>query len=156
MPETTKATATDAELILRIYDLRREEKIRKARDWFGGEFWPNSFEDVQRLMGDFENPANVYFRQVLSYWDMACALVLHGTVNPSLFYDTNGEVAFVYCKMKPFIQQMRQTMNAPEFMANTERLCESTPEWRERVNRMTGNIAHFREMREQQKRTKAA
>ncbi len=150
MPETTKATATDAELILKLYDLRREQKMRKAREWYGGQFWPESFEEIQQLMMGFDKEENAYFRQVLSYWDMACSLVLHGTLDPNLFFDTNGEGAFVYTKLKPFISQMRAAFNAPEFCASMERLFESTPEWRQRISRMETNLAHFREVRKKQ------
>ncbi len=150
MPETTKATATDAELILKLYDLRREQKMRKAREWYGGQFWPESFEEVQQVMMSFDKEENAYLRQVLSYWDMACSLVLHGTLDSNLFFDTNGEGTFVYTKIKPFIPQLRTAFNAPEFCASMEGLFESTPEWRQRISRMETNLAHFREMRKQQ------
>jgi hypothetical protein len=156
MPDTPKATTADAELILRLYDLRREEKMRKARDWMAGEFWPTTFEEMQRLTGQYGTPENAYFRQVTSYWEMACALVLHGALDPGLFFDTNGEVYFVYAKVKPFIPQMRAMVNSPEYMAQTERLLEGTPEGRERVNRMQENLKRFREMREQQRKSQKA
>ncbi len=156
MPETTKATPTDAELILRLYDLRREEKMRKARNWYGGEFWPNSFEDVQKVFMNFEKEDNAYLRQVTSYWDMACSLVLHGSVNEDLFFDTTGEGVFVYCKLKPYIQQLRTAFNAPEFLLSMEKLFESTPKWRERVNRVSANVAHWNEMRQKQSKQTAA
>jgi hypothetical protein len=156
MPDMNKATPTDAELILRLYDLRREEVMRKARNWFGGEFWPDSFEEVQSLLMDYTKQENAYFRQVTSYWEMACSLVLRGALDSGLFHDNGGEGAFVYCKVKPFIQQMRAAMNAPEFLAQMERLFEGTPEWRERVKRMNDNLAHFNEMRKKQTRQTAA
>ncbi len=156
MSETTKATPTDAELILRLYDLRREEKMRKARNWYGGEFWPNSFEDVQKVFMDYQKEENAYLRQVTSYWDMACSLVLHGSVNEDLFFDTTGEGVFVYCKLKPYIQQLRTAFNAPDFLHSMEKLFESSPKWRERVSRVSANIAHWNEMRQKQTKQTAA
>lgn len=151
-----KAIAADAELILRLYDLRREETMRKARQWFGEKFWPKSFEEVQGLFMQWGLQENAYLRQVTSYWDMASALVNRGAIDRGLFYDTNGEGAFVYCKMKPFIAQIRNAMGAPSFLANLEKLMESTPEYRERVQQIEANIKRWTEMQEQQKKGQTA
>ena len=69
--ESTHATAADAELILRLYDLRRETEMRKARNWFAGEFWPHSFSDIEQTMMQFGSPQSRWFGQILSYWNMA-------------------------------------------------------------------------------------
>ena len=148
MADQLKATAADADLVLRLYDLRREAEMRKARKWFTGEFWPKSFEDVQKLMTDFGAQNNAWLRQVCSYWEMAAALVNHGTLNPNLFYDTCGEAWFVFTRMKPFLHDIRAV--APEFMRHLERVTEGTPEGRERVARMQQNFAHWEEMRKKQ------
>jgi hypothetical protein len=149
MPDVANASAADAELILRLYDMRREAEMRKARNWFAAEFWPNSFEDVQKIMLAFGAPQNAWFRQVSSYWDMAAALVNRGALNAALFYDTCGEGYFVYTKMKPFLPQLRTAMNAPEYLRNLEKVVENTPEGRERISRLQQNFARWAQMREQ-------
>src|SRR5574338_34308 len=96
----------DADLILKLYDLRREKVMREARDWFFtfNPQGPQDFMDV--LMGD----KSAYYRMVVSYWDMACSLVTHGAIDPDMFADANGEHLFVYAKLEPFIPALRQAM----------------------------------------------
>lgn len=147
MIETRNAASTDAELILRLYDLRREAEMRKARNWLAMDFWPSSFDELQRIAFNPEIHENRYFRQVCSYWDMACALVLRGTLHQGLFYDTSGEAWFVYAKIKPFLKDMRASFNSPEFLSHVEQLVESTPEGRERLKRIEQNIAQWEQMR---------
>jgi hypothetical protein len=148
MPDTPNATSADAELILRLYDLRRETQMRKARTWFAKDFWPEAFEEIQRIAYDPDLPENHYFRQVCGYWDMACSLVLRGALHPGLFYDTGGEAWFIFAKVKPFLQDMRANFNSPEFLIHMERVLESTQEGRERLARIEQNIARWAEMRE--------
>lgn len=144
------ATATDADLTLRLYDLRRETEMRKARNWFAGEFWPRTFEDLEHTMMQFGSPNSRWLGQVMSYWEMAAALVAHGTFSPALFFDTCHEAWFCYAKMKPFIEEGRRKF-APEFLLNLEKVIEGTPEGRERLRRMEQNIGQFRSMIEERK-----
>ena len=146
--ETAHTTHSDADVALRLYDLRREAEMRKARNWFAGEFWPRSFSELEQLMMQFGSPQNNWFRQVLSYWDMAAAFVVRGSMHPGLFYDTCGEAWFCYAKVKPFIQEARTKMNSPEFAANLERTIEGSAEGRERLQRMQDNIKQFSAMME--------
>jgi hypothetical protein len=96
----------DAELILKLYDLRRESEMRKARTFLGFEFWPNSAEDFAKISsGD----PNRYWRQGISFWSMAADLVLHGALDESLFLDTAGEMFFFFAKFKPFLADIRKT-----------------------------------------------
>ena len=111
MPTENKATTADAQLILQLYDLRREAEMRKARN-FIGSFSPKSFEDVMKVVGAFGNQENAWFRQVYSYWEMAASLVLRGAVNDTLFNDNSGEMYFVFAKIKPFLKQLRETLNS--------------------------------------------
>ena len=140
------ATHQDAELILKLYDLRREPVMRQARDFFA-KFSPTSFEELMAVMGNFESKENAYFRQVLGYWEMAASLIVHGTINAELAADTLHEMNFVYAKLQPFLQQFRQTMKTPEFLQNMEKLIEGTPEGRERLKRMQERMAEFAKMR---------
>src|SRR5215471_4080224 len=136
----SKATAADAELILKLYDLRREATIRKARDFMATQFWPQNFGEFKAVAAAYGTEQNAWFRQVWTYWDMACALVLSGTINEDLFIKTNGEPFFYYAKFKSFIEQARKELNSPEFMANTEEVANRTPEARERVKRLEARI----------------
>ena len=118
--ERTLASAADAEIILRLYELRRETVMRQARAWFGGEFWPLTIEDYNAVANNPRDPHNAYLRQVLSYWEMAAALVLHGAVSADLFLDCNGEGFFVLAKIAPFLDEIRKNM--PTFMSKTTEL----------------------------------
>lgn len=104
------ATYHDAELILKLYDLRRESEMRKARDFLTFEFWPNSIDDIQKTVGAVGTDQNRHFRQTTSFWEMAAQLVLHGTLDENLFVDTApGEMFFLFAKFKPFLTEMRKT-----------------------------------------------
>ena len=149
MADQYKATPAEADLVLRLYDLRREAEMRKARNWFMMEFWPKSFEDLQKVLAAFGTPNNAWFRQVSSYWDMAAALVKHGTLSPALFYDTCGEAWLIFAKMKPFLENIRSTMS-PEYLRSLEGVVEGTPEGRERVARMQQNFVRWAEMRQKE------
>ena len=149
--ETTHATTADAELILRLYDLRREAEMRKARNWFAGEFWPRSFAELEQTMMRFETPQSRWIGQVVSYWEMAAALVIRGALHPGLFYDTCGEAWFYYAKLKPFVQESRKKFS-PEFLVNLEKTIEGSAEGRERLRQVEQHIAQFRAMAEEHKK----
>ena len=106
MAKQKRATAKDAKLILELYDLRREAEMRKARNYFVLQFNPQSAEDAMKVISGFGSDENRWFRQVVSYWEMAASLVLRGTINEELFLDSNGEMFFVYAKMKPFLASL--------------------------------------------------
>jgi hypothetical protein len=145
MTDTRNATAADAELILRLYDLRREPEMRKARNFVSFEFWPSSFEDMKGVLNARGTDENRYCRQACSYWDMACSLVVRGALNADLFYDSNGEAYFLYAKIKPFLKQIREMMS-PEFLVNVERVAESSAQGRERVAAITKRIEGIKAM----------
>ena len=103
----TKATAADAEVILKLYDLRREPEMRKARNWWLVNFWPENAEDFMKIAMSLGSQENNWLRQVGGYWEMAASLVLHGAVKEELFMEPSfcGEMFFIYaqilvCKMK--------------------------------------------------------
>jgi hypothetical protein len=136
------ATTADAELILHLYELRTEECMRKARKYLTFEFSPRSFEDVQKLQSSFGSEENAYYRQVLSYWEMAASFVARGALNVELFSDSAGELFFLYAKFRPFIAQSRE--NNPLFMVNMEKVVNLSKENQDRVERMAVNIANAR------------
>lgn len=110
-----QATYDDANLILRLYELRREETMRKARAWFFG-FTPTKLEDAPPM----GSPENAYVRMVTSYWDMAASFVTKGVLNEELFLETQGEALFVWEKMRPIVPAMRQANSMPAYLANLE------------------------------------
>ena len=135
-----KATAADADLILRLYDMRREPEMRKGRNWLIFEFWPTSWEDVQKIQNARGSDENRYLRQISSYWEMACSLVARGALNAELFADSNGEAWFLYTKLKPYLKQMRETIN-PAMLANVEKVVTGSPAGRKRIVALEERIA---------------
>lgn len=113
-----------ADLILKLYDLRREEKMREARDWMA-TFFPESAGDVMKTMIGAESSA--YYRMVVSYWDMAASLVNHGAIDEQMFLDTNGEAVIVFSKIEPFLEELRTTLGNPNYLINLEMLIMKMP-----------------------------
>jgi hypothetical protein len=118
---------TDAIAILKLYELRREEKMRQARAWFFSDFSPKSAMDIIKLYRAGE-PASANFRTVATYWDMAASLVLNGAIDEKTFLDANGEHIFVYAKIQPFLAEIRQIFNEPEYLIHLETLCQKIPD----------------------------
>src|SRR5580698_6426937 len=118
--ERMLATPADAEIILRLYELRTETEMRKARAWMSGEFWPTTAEEFFAVVSNPDHPHNAHFRQVTTYWDMAAAMVLHGAVSAELFVDCNGEGFYLLAKFAPILDEIR-TRN-PGFLTKTSEL----------------------------------
>ena len=127
-----KPTAADAEVCMKLYDLRRESEMRKARNWFTG-WQPQSYDDFQKVSTDFGSQENSWFRQVISFWEMAASLPLSGAVNSDLFIHWNGEMVFTYVKLKPFLADIRSQLKSPEFLSSMEKYLNSSPALRKRV-----------------------
>ncbi|HYO83188.1 MAG TPA: hypothetical protein VES20_17410 [Bryobacteraceae bacterium] len=126
------ATPQDAELILKLYELRRDEKLREARAWFIEQFKPASIEDV---MATFASERSGSLRMVASYWEMAAAMVNHGAIDRDLFCDANGEYLLVFAKMEPFLHELRERVGNPRMSYNLEKLVDAAPHGRETVKR---------------------
>ena len=122
--------AKSADLILKLYDLRREATMRKARDWMF-TFNPTTAEDVEKTMMDPE--VGAYLRMVLSYWNMAGALVNHGAIDADMFNETVGEHIGVYTKIEPFINELREKWQMPDAFAGLEKVILDRPDGAERV-----------------------
>ena len=118
----------DAEILLRLYDLRREEKLRAARDWFFGEFQAESPEDLSKCY-PFGTQQNAYFRMVVSYWDMAASLLNHGLINDELFFENAGELWAIWEKVKRIAPQMRELWKNPTAYKNIEQAAQKYEEW---------------------------
>jgi hypothetical protein len=122
----------DANLILRLYEIRREEAMRKARAWFITEFNPTSAQDIfNTLMG--EHSAD--FRMVASYWDMAAAFVNFGAIDEEMFNDINTEHVGVYAKLQPFLAEIRAMPGMPPYLyfKNLEPLVLRMPDAEARI-----------------------
>jgi hypothetical protein len=121
-----EANQREADLILRLYELRRDPDLRKAREWFDTEFDPQSAQSVVELVGSgFAQSA--YFRMVLTYWEMVAALVNAGAINPSLIHATNVEHLRYWAKLEPFITEIRQAVG-PDFLPELEKLVKTAPD----------------------------
>jgi hypothetical protein len=118
--ERMLATPADAEIILRLYELRTEAEMRKARAWMTGEFWPATAEEFFAVAENPGDPHNAWLRQVLTYWEMAAALVLHGAVSAELFVDCNSEGFFMLAKFSTILDGIRE--KNPGFLMKTAEL----------------------------------
>ncbi len=143
-----KATAHDAGLILKLYDLRREAELRKARNWFTVEFWPQNADELIKVASAFPSQENAWIRQVGSYWDMAAAFVLSGALNEELFLQPgcSGEMFFIFAKVYPFLKEFREKTNNPDAFANIEKVATSSKTARKRLERVLKNIETRRAM----------
>lgn len=123
MPQTAQATYDDANLLLRLYDLRREEKLREARAWFVANFKPKSMADIDQLCPP-GSESNARMRQVASYWDMAASLVTAGVLNPELFFASNREMLLVAVRFRPVLAAIRTAFKDPSFLKNLETVAQ--------------------------------
>ena len=113
-----------AQLILKLYELRREPVLREARAWFIREFHPDSVDDVKAAMATERNP---HMRMVVGYWDMACSLVVHGAIDREMFLDANGEVFGTFAKIQPLLGAIRESMSSPAFAKHIEAVVMPVP-----------------------------
>lgn len=120
--------AESADLIMKLYDLRREEKMRDARNWMAG-FFPESAEEIMNAMIDPASSA--YFRMVTSYWDMAASFVNHGAIDADMFRDTSGEHMIVFSKIEPHLEEFRALLGNPNYLKNLEALVSQLPDYKE-------------------------
>ena len=136
----TLATTEDAGLILQLYDLRREATMRLARKWVAFEFQPREIGDFLAVSRDTTSPENAYWRQVLSYWEMAHSFVLRGAIDADLFLDSQGEGIFIYAKFARFHDEIKQA-TGNTFMKQTAELVEKYPAAKERFDAIVKMIA---------------
>jgi hypothetical protein len=136
----------DADLILKLYDLRREKVMREARDWWF-TFNPTNIQDV---MGTMMGEHSGYMRMVLSYWDMACAMVVSGAIDEELFNQTNGEHMLVYMKIEPVLPELRTMFDNPDFAKSLETVVKRMPNIDARMASMRERFKQIAAMRAQQ------
>jgi hypothetical protein len=130
-----KLTTADAQLILQLYDLRREPEMRKARQWWLGEFWPQTADDYLKVAQAMGAPENNWLRQVSSYWSMAASFALHGALNVDFFLQPSisGEMVFLFAKVHPFLKELREKMGDPHMFRNIEKVITSSKFGRDRL-----------------------
>lgn len=121
-------THEDAKLILQLYEMRREDVMRNARNFFSFSFFPETAEDVQDVLMNRDCPEHgAYIRQVTSYWEMVAALVNHGTLHEQLFFDCNGEYLVVWAKIGHLVTELRGLFG-PNYLTQLEQLVKRTPD----------------------------
>jgi hypothetical protein len=130
LEEKTMTKVESADLILKLYDLRREKKMREARNWIFS-YNPTSADEYFQTMMDPE--VGGYLRMVTSYWDMAAALVNHGAIDADMFNETAGEHIMVFAKIEPILGQLREKFQSPTVFQHLERLIMNMPDGIERV-----------------------
>ena len=146
MPSETKPTHEQAQLHLQVYDLRREARLRQARDWFTKNYHVKSFDDAMRVapMGS-ENGA--FAGLVMGYWEQACALLNYGLLHEDLFFETSGEFFGVWEMLKPMVADARKRFGDPDFLGHLEKAAQRYETWKER--RAPGHIAGMRQFMKQ-------
>ena len=138
----------DVALILKLYELRREEGIRRARKWYFTEFDPQNAEDVVKIFTSGHD-SSAYYRMITSYWEMAASFVNNGGIDEKMFLDANGEHVGVFSKVEPFIEDVRKAIALPDYLRQLETLVNKTPNAKERLERMRGVFARWSKIAQQ-------
>jgi len=152
----TKPTHEQAQLHLQVYDLRREPRLRQARDWFFKNYFADDFDEAMRVASPMTE-GGTNFMMVVSYWDQACALLNYGLLHEDLFFETSGECFGVWERVKPIVPQTRERFANKQFLAHLEKAAQRYEPWIE--SRSPGQVAAMRQfmkqMRSQQTAAKA-
>ena len=147
----TKPTHEQAQLHLQVYDLRRETRLREARDWFQKNYNAETMEEAMKIAAPGTEHGN-FLGMVIGYWEQACTLLNYELLHEDLFFETSGEFFGVWEQLKPVLPQFREAYKDPNMLINLEKAAKRYEEWSEQ--RSPGNIAAMREWM-QQERTKA-
>ena len=142
-PSKTERPATydDANLLLRLYELRREDKLRQARDWFNKNFHANNLEELSKICPQ-GSQEHAYFRMVLGYWEMAASFVTSGVLQRELFMQNSREMLFVWIRMSDVVPAMREAQKNPDIARNIEALANGMIE----QEKQRGSYESFRNM----------
>jgi len=148
-----KPTAADAQLIVQLYDLRREAEMRKARNWWAGEFFPQNADDFLKVIWAMGTQENNWFRQVAGYWGMVASFVNNGALNEQLFLAPgfSGEMFVIYAKVHPYVKELRQKLNDPNAWKDVETAVMRTKWGRDRLQFMIKRVETMRQRRAEQK-----
>ena len=138
----TKPTHEQAQLHLQVYEMRREARLRQARDWFFQNYFADSFDEAMRIAPP-GTEGGTFAMMVFSYWDQACALLNYGLLHEDLFFETSGEFFGVWDRVKPIIRQGREQFVNEQFLAHLEKAANRYETWIEA--RSPGHLAAMRE-----------
>jgi hypothetical protein len=144
MPHNVPPTIDDANLILRLYELRREDKLRAAREWFRTKFYPMSLEDL-RVVIQTPGEENTNYRMVTTYWDMACSFVATGVLHADLFFQSSTEALMVWSRLETYAPRVRAELQTPWFLVNVEKAIGMVPWGQERLAIFRARLAAMRE-----------
>lgn len=144
----TKPTHEQAQLHLQVYDLRREARLRQARDWFQQNYHADTMEEAMKLAAPGTD-AGTNFGMVIGYWEQACALLNYGLLNEDLFFETSGEFFMVWEQLKQVAGQFREAYKNPNMLKNLETVAKRYEEWSDERN--PGYIAAMREWMQQER-----
>jgi hypothetical protein len=147
----TKPTHEQAQLHLQVYDLRREVRLRQARDWFQKSYQAETLEEAMKIAAPGTEHGN-FLGMVIGYWEQACTLLNYGLLHEDLFFETSGEFFGVWEQLKVVVPQFRQAFKDPNLLGNLEKAAKRFEEWAEQ--RSPGHVAAMREYM-QQERAKA-
>ena len=142
----TKPTHEQAQLHLQVYEMRREARLRQARDWFFKSYFADNLEDAMRIAAP-GTETGAYAMMVFGYWDQACALLNYGLLHEDLFFETSGEFFGVWERVKPTIQQGRERFANKQFLAHLEKAADRYEKWIEK--RSPGHVTAMREFTKQ-------
>lgn len=126
--------------ILKLYELRRDEQMRAARQWYFSDFAPTSAMDIIALYRGGER-ASANFRMVTSFWDTAASLVLNGGIDRKMFLDANTEHVFIYAKVGDYLPEVRELFREPDFLIHLENLVRSLPDFESKMENRKRLIA---------------
>ena len=149
----TKPTHEQAQLHLQVYDLRREARLRQARDWFQQNYHADTLEEAMRV-APMGTEKGTFVGMVMGYWENACALLNYGLLHEDLFFQTSGEFFGVWELLKPVVPQFREQFKDPTMLENLEKAAQRYEVWQER--RAPGHVAAMREWMQQEKQKKAS
>jgi hypothetical protein len=149
----TKPTHEQAQLHLQVYDLRREARLRQARDWFGQNYTAETFDEAMRLAPPGTEAGN-FVGMVIGYWEQACALLNYGLLHEDLFFETSGEFFGVWELLKPVVPEFRERFGDKNLLGNLEKAAQRFEAWSER--RSPGHIASMRQFMKQMRAKSSA
>jgi hypothetical protein len=150
----TKPTHEQAQLHLQVYDLRREAKLREARDWFFKNYIVESFDDSMRIAAP-GTESGAFAMMVISYWEQTCALLNYGLLHEDLFFETSGEFFAVWERLTPIVPQARERFKDKQFLVHMEQAAKRFESWSDARN--PGHIAAMRQyMKQMQSQMKSA
>jgi hypothetical protein len=153
METNTKPTQEQAQLHLQVYDLRREPRLREARDWFFKNYNVKSFDDAMRIAAP-GTEAGAFAGMVMGYWEQACALLNYGLLHEDLFFETSGEFFGVWELLKPIVPQARERFADKQLLAHLEKAAQRYEAWKE--GRTPGHVATMRQFMQQMRSQAAA